>query len=85
MIIQDFKDTFGNDVICVHEFLRAGKRWAPVFCETLIRDRLILEGKRSVETTNKQAVDQQSVDDLIQLLTEFKASEPPQSSPKVEL
>jgi hypothetical protein len=34
MIIQGFKDTFGNDVIFVHEFLRAGKRWAPVFCET---------------------------------------------------
>jgi hypothetical protein len=27
MIIQDFKNTFNNDVIFVHEFLRANKRW----------------------------------------------------------
>jgi hypothetical protein len=53
--------------------------------EISIRDRLILEAKRPVKTTNKQAVDQQSVDDFIQLLIEFKASEPPQSSSKVEL
>jgi uncharacterized protein YjbI with pentapeptide repeats len=38
-----------------------------------------------MKTTNKQAVDQQSVDDLIQLLIEFKASDLSQSSSKIEL
>ncbi len=33
MIIQDFKNTFDNDVIFVHAFLRASKRWVLVFCE----------------------------------------------------
>ncbi len=33
MINQGLRDTFGNDVIFVHEFLRAGKRWVFVFCE----------------------------------------------------
>ncbi len=36
MIIQGFKNTFDNDVIFVHEFLRASKRWAFVFCETWV-------------------------------------------------
>jgi hypothetical protein len=34
MINQELRDTFDNDVILVHEFLRADKRWAFVFCET---------------------------------------------------
>jgi hypothetical protein len=32
------------------------------------------------ESSNKQAIDQQSIDDLIQLLIDFKASKPQQSS-----
>ncbi len=36
MINHDLKDTFDNDVIFVHEFLRAGKIWASIFCETWI-------------------------------------------------
>ncbi len=36
MINQRLKDTFDNDVIFVHEFLRADKRWAFVFCETWV-------------------------------------------------
>ncbi len=34
MINQRLRDTFDNDVIFVHKFLRADKRWAFVFCET---------------------------------------------------
>jgi hypothetical protein len=40
-----------------------------------IRNRLILEKKRSMKTSNKQAIDQQLIDDLIQLLIDFKVSE----------
>ncbi len=36
MISHDLKDTFDNDVIFVHEFLRAGKKWTPIFCETWV-------------------------------------------------
>ncbi len=36
MINHDLKDTFNNDVIFVHEFLRASKKWASIFCETWI-------------------------------------------------
>jgi hypothetical protein len=34
MINQEIKDTFDNDAIFVHEFLRASKKWASIFCET---------------------------------------------------
>jgi hypothetical protein len=43
MIIQDFKNTFDNDVIFVHEFLRANKRWAFVFCETWVIQHQTIE------------------------------------------
>ncbi len=43
MIIQDFKNTFDNDVIFVHEFLRASKRWAFVFCEIWIIQHQTIE------------------------------------------
>ncbi len=43
MIIQDFKNTFDNDVIFVHEFLRASKRWAFVFCEIWIIQHQAIE------------------------------------------
>ncbi len=36
MISHDLKDTFENDVIFVHEFLRAGKKWMSIFCETWV-------------------------------------------------
>jgi hypothetical protein len=34
MINQKVKNTFDNDVIFVHEFLRADKKWIFAFCET---------------------------------------------------
>jgi hypothetical protein len=45
--------------------------------EITIRNRLILESKRTVESksSDQQTTDQQSVDDLIQLLIEFKSSD----------
>ncbi len=43
MIIQDFKNTFDNDVIFVHEFLRASKRWAFVFCEIWVIQHQTIE------------------------------------------
>jgi hypothetical protein len=33
MISLKLADTFGDDVIFVSEFLRAGRRWAPTFCD----------------------------------------------------
>jgi hypothetical protein len=36
MINQKLKNTFDNDVIFVHEFLRASKRWTFVFCDIWI-------------------------------------------------
>ncbi len=43
MIIQDFKNTFDNDVIFVHEFLRASKRWVFVFCEIWVIQHQAIE------------------------------------------
>jgi hypothetical protein len=43
IIIQDFKNTFDNDVIFVHEFLRASKRWAFVFCEIWVIQHQTIE------------------------------------------
>jgi hypothetical protein len=43
MINQELRDTFDNDVIFVHEFLRADKRWAFVFCETWIIQHQAIE------------------------------------------
>ncbi len=43
MINQGLRDTFDNDVIFVHEFLRADKRWALVFCETWAIQRQAIE------------------------------------------
>ncbi len=43
MINQKLRDTFDNDVIFVHEFLRASKRWASVFCETWIIQHQAIE------------------------------------------
>jgi hypothetical protein len=55
-----------------------------------IRDRLILENKRSERSksssqqANRQAENQQSVDDLIQLLIDFKVSETSRSFSKID-
>jgi RAB protein geranylgeranyltransferase component A len=43
MIIQEFKNTFDNNVIFVHEFLRANKRWVFVFCEIWIIQHQTIE------------------------------------------
>ncbi len=43
MINQELRDTFDNDVIFVHEFLRASKRWAFVFCEIWIIQHQTIE------------------------------------------
>ncbi len=43
MINQELRDTFDNDVIFVHEFLRADKRWALVFCETWVIQHQAIE------------------------------------------
>ncbi len=36
MISQNLASTFGSDVIFVNEFLRAGRKWAPNFCENWV-------------------------------------------------
>ncbi len=43
MIIQGFKNTFDNDVIFVHEFFRASKRWTLIFCETWVIQHQAIE------------------------------------------
>jgi hypothetical protein len=36
MISHGLRDTFGNNVIFVHKFLRAERKWASIFCETWV-------------------------------------------------